>query len=72
MVVHAQVRVAQIACGFREREQIVERASLALERDQWKVYTEFHPRHGRLFESPRSRLARRSGEIPDRSRSRVG
>ena len=42
MVVRAEVRVAEIAGGIREREQIVERALLALERDQWEVDAEFH------------------------------
>ena len=42
MVVRAEVRVTEIACGFREREQIVQRALLACERDQRKVDTELH------------------------------
>ena len=42
MVVRAEVRVTEIACGLREREQIIERALLACERDQRKVYTELH------------------------------
>ena len=45
MVVRAEVRVTEIACGFREREQIIERALLARERDQRKVYTEVHLGH---------------------------
>jgi hypothetical protein len=42
MVVRAEVRVAEIACRFRERQQIVERLSLACDRDQRKVNTELH------------------------------
>jgi hypothetical protein len=42
MVVRAEVCVAEIACGFRECEQIIERAMLAGNRDQRKVHTEFH------------------------------
>ena len=42
MVVHAKVGVAEIAGRLREREQIVQRALLALERDQREVDTEFH------------------------------
>ena len=51
MVVRAEVRVPEIACRFREREQISERALLARERDQRKVYTELHvsPSPGRLL-----------------------
>jgi hypothetical protein len=45
MVVHAEVCVTEIVRSFRDREQIIERALLAYERDQRKVYAELHLSH---------------------------
>ena len=42
MVIRAEVRVTEIASGLREREQIIERALLACDRGQRKVYTKLH------------------------------
>src|ERR1700683_2849674 len=42
MVVRTKVRVTEVACGFREPAQVIERALLACERDQRKMYTELH------------------------------
>lgn len=42
MVVRTEVRVTQIAGGFREGDQIIQRALFACERDQRKVYAELH------------------------------
>ena len=45
MVVRAEVCVTEIVRRFRERDQVVERALLAHERDERKVYTELHLSH---------------------------
>ena len=48
MVIHAEVRVTQVACRLRERDQIAERPVLTGERDERKVGTELHPVTGSL------------------------
>jgi hypothetical protein len=45
MIVRAEVRVTEIAGRAREREQVIERAFLACDRDQRQVYTELHLGH---------------------------
>jgi hypothetical protein len=42
MVVRTEMRVTEIRCGLGERDQVVERARLARERDQRKMDAELH------------------------------
>ena len=78
MVVRAEVCVTEIARRFREREQVVERALLAHERDQRKVDTELHSAtcHESLYVAGRSarhtRSARSSASIRKSSRHSPG
>ena len=68
MVVRAEVRVTEIACGFREREQIIERALLACERDQRKVYTELHVSTSVQDVTPRSPPLSAPTQVPASAR----